>query len=203
MPEDPNNNMTLPVQQTTDLPPAPVATPPYQASVPADSTASEENVVAPVEQPANLIQWQASEYIDRQKTKVWFIGLGIATLVLLAVAIFIFKDVTFVILIVVMALAIFMVARRPARQINYSLSYQGLTVGNKLFNLHDFRSFGVVKEGAIYSVSLLPNKRFSPSVNVYFPPEFGEQIVDTLGSVLPMEEIRPDFVDKLTDKLHF
>ena len=196
MPEDPNEYTTAPVQEPANLSPAPASQSPYQTPVAVESTA------VPVQEPADSVQWQASEYIDRQKTKVWFIGLALATVALLALAIFVFKDITFVILVVVMAVSVFVVARRPARQIDYLLSYQGLTVGKKVFNLHDFRSFGVVKEGAIYSVSMIPNKRFMPSVNVYFPQEYGERIVDILGSVLPMEEVGSDFVDKLTDKLH-
>ena len=50
---------------------------------------------------------------------------------------------------------------------------------------------------------MLPVKRFAPSVNVYFPPENGEQIVDVFGAVLPMEEVKQDFIDRLSEKLHF
>ena len=60
-----------------------------------------------------------------------------------------------------------------------------------------------MQEGALYSITLLPRKRFAPGVNVYFPPEQGEQIVDMFGAVLPMEPIKQDFIDRLGEKLHF
>jgi hypothetical protein len=47
----------------------------------------------------------------------------------------------------------------------------------------------------------LPKKRFSPSVSIYFPEESGEQIVDILGSILPMEKIKLDFIDRIVRKL--
>jgi hypothetical protein len=48
---------------------------------------------------------------------------------------------------------------------------------------------------------LIPHKRFMPSVNVYFPAESGEEIVDVFGESLPMEHVEPDIIDKLSRKL--
>lgn len=153
-------------------------------------------------QPATVM-WQASEYITREKNTLWFVALLIIALALVALALFLVKDVTFAILVVVMAVAVFLFARRPARDMSYQLSHAGLTVNGKFFGFHDYRAFGVVQEGAVYSITMLPIKRFAPSVNVYFPPEYGEQIVDIFGSVLPMENVKQSFVDQLSEKLHF
>lgn len=152
---------------------------------------------------APVLQWQASEYINREKNTTWFVGLVVVAVALAVVAIFLMKDFTFALLIVVMAVALAVIARRPSREIQYQLSEAQLRVGEKTFPLGNFRAFGVVQEGAIYSVSLTPVKRFRPSVNVYFPQELGEQIVDILGSVLPMEDMKPDMIDKITEKLNF
>jgi hypothetical protein len=84
----------------------------------------------------------------------------------------------------------------------YKLDHHGIQINEKIFNLHDFRAFGVLQEGGLYSVVLIPMKRFMPSVNVYFPAEQGEHIVDVFGEVLPMEQVEPDLLDKLTRKLH-
>ncbi len=192
------------VPNGSEAPPAPAT--PFQSAY----TAPEVQTNVPDSFPAaaqpsvaQVIEWQASEYIDREKTTIWFIGLGLATLALLAVAIFLIQDITFAILVVVMAIAIAVIARRPAKSMNYRLSFESLMVNDKTFSLRDFRAFGVIQEGAVYSVTLLPNKRFAPSVNVHFPPEYGEQIVDILGALLPMEHVAPDLIDQLTSRLHF
>lgn len=153
--------------------------------------------------PIAAISWQASEYVTREKNTLWFIVLAVVTLALVAVALFLVQDVTFAVLIVVMAVAVGLFARRPARDMSYALNYQGLTINGKFFDFKAYRAFGVVQEGALYSITLLPRKRFAPGVNVYFPPEQGEQIVDMFGAVLPMEHIEQDFIDRLGEKLHF
>ena len=217
MQNEPQATPPVPPQQPVAAAPQPVVTPAdvyqsrYVAAVPPQATpiAQPQEAPQPMQSPespapvSDQIEWRASEYVDREKSRMWFFGLAGVTLVLLGIAIFLMKDITFAVLVVVMSIAVFMIARRPAREMQYRLSRDGLSVNDKFFHLHDFRAFGVVPEGAIYSVSLIPNKRFAPSVNVYFPQEYGEAIVDLLGSVMPMEDVQPDFIDRLTNKLHF
>lgn len=160
---------------------------------------------APVisEQPPEAISWQASEFIHHEKDGTWFLAvIGIAA-TLLVIAIFAVKSWTFSALVVVMAIAAIVVGRRPPRTIDYSLTLQGIQIDEKLFSFHDFHSFGIIQEGALYSVRLVPNKRFMPMVSLYFPSEQGEQIIDLLGSVLPMEHVERDPIDKIVEKLRF
>lgn len=149
------------------------------------------------------ISWQASEFIHHEKNGTWFVALaGVAT-VLLLLDVFFVKSWTFGALIVVMAIAAFVVARRPPRTVNYILSAQGIAIDEKHFSFHDFRAFGVLQEDAFYSIRLVPAKRFMPMVSVYFPPEQGEHIVDIFGAILPMERIELDLIDKLVEKIRF
>ena len=66
--------------------------------------------------------------------------------------------------------------------------------------MDSFRSFGLVKEGAIWNVRLISNKRFVPPVTAYLPDDVGEQVVDVLGALLPLEDIEPDMVDRLVNR---
>ena len=151
----------------------------------------------------SAISWQASEFIHHEKDGSWFLALLAVATVLLVVDIFVVKSWTFGILIVVMAFAAVVVGKRPPRTLNYSLSNQGLQIDQKSFSFHDFRAFGIIQEGALYSIRLIPNKRFMPMVSLYFPSEQGEQIVDLVGSVLPMEHIERDPIDKIVEKIRF
>lgn len=217
----------IPTQPMTELPAVPVVTDVPQAPAQFDAPQNPEPPVtpqdapeqtvpveqgAPVTQPESIgrpqarfagLEWQASEYVEHEKSAKWFIVLAIIALVLAALAVFLMSNYTFAILIVVMAVAVAVWAKRPAAIMNYQLDASGVTVNGKHFAIHDFRAFGVLQDGGIYAVMLLPNKRFSPGVTIYFPHELGEQIVDTLGSVLPMETMEPDWIDKLTRKLNF
>lgn len=199
---EPYLGQSEPEPQPSEPPETPVAAPvnpaPQQEPAVGDTQPyTDQPQISPV------LQWQASEYISREKNTAWFVGLAVIAAALSAIAIFLIKDFTFALLVVVMAVALVVIARRPAKEMLYQLSDTQLRVGDKTFPLHSFRAFGVVQDGAIYYVSLVPIKRFRPSVNVYFPQELGEQIVDILGSVLPMEDMKPDMIDKITEKLNF
>lgn len=152
--------------------------------------------------PAEPVTWTASEYVQHDKQAAWYLVLIVATVLLLALAIFM-KAWTFALLVVVMGIGIGVLAGRPPHSVRYTLSEYGLRIDEKNFSYHDFRAFGVVQDAAMYSIVLIPNKRFMPAVSVYFPSEMGEQIVDIFGAFLPMEHVELDMVEKLARKLRF
>lgn len=184
--------------------PAPVAAPaPTAPAVPVESPqtvpAPPEALTAPVQ--AEPVHWQAKEYLHHERNALWFIGFGVVTLGLLAVAIFLMQSWTFALLVVVMAAAVLVLVYRPPRTLDYTLTEKGLYVGEKMYGFSEFKSFGVIRDGSEYSVALIPTKRFSPAVTVYFPETSGEQIVDMLGARLPMETLHLDVIDRVVRKL--
>ena len=158
---------------------------------------------APEEYDLPVLNWQASEYIHHEKQGMWFAGLAGAAVLLILIAIFLVGSWTFAILVAVMAVALAVFAVRPPRIMNYTLSEAGIRVNEKNFLYSDFRSFGVIEDGPLYSAQLVPAKRFMPAVNVYFPVEYGEDIVDMLAEFLPMQHVEPDLFDKIMRKLRF
>lgn len=160
-----------------------------------------EQVVAP--QPSQPVTWQASEYIHHEKDFFWFAGLVLVAAALIAVSLFLVQSWTFTALVVVMVISVVVFALRPPRTLSYTLSGQSLDVNEKQYHLSEFRAFGVVQDGPLFSIVLLPVKRFMPSLTVYFPHEHGEEIVDHLGDYIPMEEINLDIIDRAVRKLRF
>lgn len=148
------------------------------------------------------VEWQAPEYVHHDKGTLWFVGLGIVTIVGAALA-FIFGQWLFAVLIVVMGLALGVLAKRPPRDVHYLITNDSVTIGGKVFRFNQFKSFGILNEGDIYAGLLRPAKRFMPSVTVYFRHEDGERIFDALAANLPMEEIKPDVFDKFMKRLRF
>ena len=151
---------------------------------------------------AQPVTWTAQEYVHVDRSPVWFFVFIIVVLALIAVDIFWLKSWTFSALIVVMAIALVIYIRRPARTLTYALSpSQGLYVGERLYGYDEFKSFGLIRDGSDYSIMMIPRKRFAPGVSVYFPDEAGERIVDILGQRLPMEDLKLDIVDVIVRKL--
>lgn len=143
------------------------------------------------------IHWRAKEYIAPDKNAMWYVMLGVVLVGVIVLDILFLKAYTVSALFIAIAIAIVVMSVRPPRDIDYTLSEKGLYVGGQLYNLSEYRAFGMLHDGKENSIMLIPIKRFRPGLSVYFPIEQGEQIVDVLGKKLPMEELNLDFVDKI------
>ena len=143
-----------------------------------------------------IVNWEAQEYVAREKNAGWYVGLTVVGLAFAALAVLL-QQWTFLALIVVSIVAIVVYSSRPPRMLHYSLSSKGLSEGNKLYDFDQFKAFGVMRDDKRFSIVLTPRKRFSPRVTVYFPEAQGEQIVDMFGARLPMEDAKMDLLDKL------
>ena len=146
------------------------------------------------------VSWPAEEYIVRDHNIWWYFGLFLVAVALCALAIF-FRGWTFLILIILSVITILVYSLRPPRKIHYTLNEKGLTEEDKLHAYEDFRAFGILKEGSHYSAVLIPKKRFGLHVKIDVPEGSGEPIVDQLGNHLPMEEVKPDFLDRIVNFL--
>ncbi len=69
-------------------------------------------------------------------------------------------------------------------------------------NLNFSKNLDLVHDDDENAVSLVPRKRFQPSLTVYFPDEVGEAVVDMFAARLPMHEVRLDPIDRLIRRLH-
>ena len=151
-------------------------------------------------QAIQSVSWEAEEYIVRSRNTWWYIGLILVGAGLSAIAVW-QSWWTFLILVILSVITILTSNLRPPRKIQYTLDNEGLTEAGKLHKYDEFRAFGIMREDSHYSAVLIPKKRLSFSVKVYFPGGSGEAIVDALGNHLPMEEIKLDFLDRIVNFL--
>lgn len=194
--EDPQNYWQKPEENEGSQPEVPVT----------DSDAdfaTEPTPLLPEDTPDNPpVTWTAQEYVHLDRSPLWFVLFVVVVFGFIAVDFFFLKSWTFSALVIVMAIALIIYIRRPPRMLTYALSpAQGLYVGERLYHFDEFKAFGLIQDGPHYSVLLIPRKRFSPGVSVYFPDDAGERIVDILGRRLPMENLKLDVVDVIVRKL--
>lgn len=146
------------------------------------------------------VSWEAEEYLQYDRNVWWYVGLFAVGIGLGVLSVFL-QQWSFLALVIVCVFAVLFISIRPPRKLQYTLDKEGLTEGSKLHKYSDFRAFGILKEGSHFSAVLIPKKRLSPQVKVYFPGNSGEAIVDALGARLPMEEVKLDFIDKIVNFL--
>jgi hypothetical protein len=155
------------------------------------------------------IHWTASDSIEHNRGKNWYIG-AVSVIIVVAIGLVVlamFKimslmsAITTGLLAVVALIALLVVSKKPTRQLNYILTDAGLTIEDKLYPFSNFRAFGVQQIGALWQLVLVPVRRFGMSITIFIHEDQGEQIVDALGARLPMEDIKVDLVDKITHHL--
>lgn len=144
----------------------------------------------------DIITWEAEEYIVRDKTTWWYVGLIAIGLILSGISVWL-QWWSFLAVVILSVIALILYAMRPPRILRYSLSNKGISEGDKLYTYNEFKSFGILHEGEHFAIALTPTKRFSPRMVVYFPQAQGEEIVDAFGERLPMEEVKLDLLDRL------
>jgi len=147
------------------------------------------------------VSWTAHEYIHQEKGAMWFVLFAIIMAALIAVSIFLMNSISFAVLLAVIAVVVVIYSRRPPRELNYAITDDGLMIDEKLHKFEGFKAFGVIHDGLEFSVMLIPVQRFQPGITVYFPEEYGEDIVDMLGSRLPMKDLKLDVVDRIVRML--
>jgi hypothetical protein len=149
------------------------------------------------------VRWQASEFIDHQKSAGWFLLLAFGA-VIGAMLMYLITNSIFSTVIVVLAVLTFgMTAKQRPQTLTYVISATALQVGDKKYQFDDFRTFSIQQEGALYSVFLEPIRRFMPPVSIYFDPADGEKIFDILASHIPHTERKPDPIENLMRRIRF
>ncbi|MDO8336587.1 MAG: hypothetical protein Q7T74_07500 [Candidatus Saccharibacteria bacterium] len=170
-----------------------VQTPPTQSAPQATVEELQNSTFEPV-------SWEASESIHHEHDGMWFIGLIIVVLSLVGISVWM-QQWSFTALIIIMTIALIIYIRRPPRVLRYNLSSNGLHIDQQFRGFDEFKSFGVLQEGNLFSIMLIPTKRFGQSLTIYFDEGAGERIVDILGAYLPMEDLRLDTMDVLLKRL--
>lgn len=149
------------------------------------------------------ISWQASESVHTENNGILFVVVMVVAVILLAGAAFIFRNWSFALLVIVMAVSVVVIGRRPPHINTYTVTPDGITINDRHLAFHEFRVFSVVADGAFFALRLVPTKRFMMTVMIYLPPESAEEIVDVFGTFLPMEHFEPSILDNLLGKIKF
>lgn len=149
------------------------------------------------------VTWTASEYIAHEKSAGWYVQLAAVALLISAAVYWLTHDSISAGVVIIGALFLAIYGGRQPRQLTYRLDAGGLIIGSKRFAFTEFRSFAVADEGAFSSIVLMPLKRFAPLTTIYYAPQDEDKILAVLEAHLPLEEHKPDPVDKLMRRIRF
>lgn len=145
--------------------------------------------------------WSASEFVEHDKSISWYLILGGLTLVVDIILYFWTRDFISIFAVTAMAVLLGVMGSRKPRVLDYRLDSSGLTVGNVFHPYAEFKSFAIMEDGALRTITFLPVKRFMPPISVFYAPEDQEQITEVLGRHLPMELRQRDAIDRFSRRI--
>ena len=149
------------------------------------------------------VEWTASEFIEHNKGFSWYLALAAIGLVVAGLVYLLTRDLVSSVVICIFALILGIAGARKPNVIAYKLDSRGLSAGRRFRPYSEFKSFALVDEGAFNSITLLPIKRNRLPVNLYLAPDVEHQILEVLGSHLPMQQGGLDITDNLMRRMHF
>lgn len=168
-------------------------------------TGLQEDNVATLSKPAQdeAVSWTASEYVDHPHGAGWYGALMLGTAGLAAAIYFLTREYFATGVIGILGIIVAVFAARKPRIVSYELTARSLKIEGKAYPYSQFKSFSIIREGSLSSVSLMPLKRMMSPISAYFAAEDEEHIVNALGRHLPYEERKPDRIDRLATRLRF
>lgn len=190
------------------LPPTPSVVPaiPEATPFPAQNTPMESFTPSPEVVPQSQevdLQWVASEPPRGHKDATWYGVFVLAAIVLSALVYLFTRDIVSTGVVIVAIVGLIFFASRQLADEECALDAEYLHVGQKAYNLQEFKAFSIDESPATPSVTLLPLKRLMPAITVHFPPEYGQAIVDHVGAYLPHEPHKTDAIDSFLRRIRF
>lgn len=149
------------------------------------------------------VTWTASEYIDHSKSAGWFVRYILVVVVFIGTIFFLTRDFFSLFLLSVLAIIFAIFAARKPSVLQYRLDGQGIAIGSKFYPINLFRSFAIIEEGAFRSITLLPLKRFMPSISLYYAPDDEAAILEAFSGLLPQETRKQDAIDRFMRRIRF
>ncbi|HEY5588650.1 MAG TPA: hypothetical protein VIK86_06820 [Candidatus Paceibacterota bacterium] len=150
------------------------------------------------------INWLAPEYVHKERSNDWFWALGLITIIVCSIAIWL-QNYIFAIFLLISGCCLIMFTLRHPQDVTYIIETKGLTMGKDLYTWKNLKSFNVKNNETDSFAKLLieTSKYMLPIYTIPFPKEMETQIKKTLLKVLPRSEIDESKSMVFMEKLGF
>ena len=145
--------------------------------------------------------WQADEYRYREKSRDWFIVVGIIA-ASLAVASILFDNILFAILILVAASAVIIQSIKKPRRIKFELNKRGILVDDKFYPYSTIDSFGIDEEPTPKLLAK-SKKLLMPLIAIPIEHAQVEPVRAFLKPLLAEEDLEEPLLQKLIEHFGF
>ncbi len=149
------------------------------------------------------IEWTAPEFTKYKRTKGWFYGLVLASLVIITIAV-IFNNLLWVILTVLAAFSVYIYSTKEPRKIKFTINGRGITIDQKTYRFENLRSFWIFYEPPeIKELSLRSKKAMLPYVKIPLGSQNPVKIRKFLLKFIPERKHTESIIDNWARKAKF
>lgn len=153
----------------------------------------------------HIYRWQAPEYSFREKNVDWYWWFALATIGLIAIAIYL-QNILFAFVIGIGAFALLLYAIKPPRMLDYEATTRGIRVEKKLYPYQTIDHFWIKDDGnekAEKVILLQSQKKLMPLMALPLGNANIDELRHFLLDFMEEQEIHEPFGQKLMEWLGF
>jgi hypothetical protein len=158
----------------------------------------------PFQTPSEVdFKWSAASIRDRKRKFTWYMGLILISIAVSVAFYFLTHDIITIVILMISVILIAYYGVKKPRKINYTIEGSNLTINDRRYDLNNYKYFVLNDRSHGGDISLIPLKRFSPSINLNFSNQDYDELINNLGNFMPMEQKESDFFDSLLRYIGF
>ncbi len=150
-----------------------------------------------------LLSWTAPEFIRYEKTRGWFIALGIIAAGFFIISI-LMKNYFFALLVPIASFLIYIHAQKHPRKITVKITGEGIDLGDNLsLSYKEIISFWIFEEPEIRSLSLETKKFLQPKISILLKDQEPAAVREALINFVKERKQEENLTDIIARKLKF
>ena len=149
-------------------------------------------------------QWNYPEFEFKEKTKMWYLGVAIVSLIFIAIAL-LMKNYLFAFLILLGGFMMFTIATKEPMVVSAEVSKHGIKIHSEMHPYQDIFAFWIGESITQKPILIIKTKKkITPIIAIPLPPEINiMQLREFLLEFIEEEEIHEPFTDKLIEHIGF
>ncbi len=147
-----------------------------------------------------LFEWHSLEFSEEPKSREWFFGVGLVAAALAIWSAFTL-NIMFFLVIIVSALALFLLARREPKEYHFKITTSGIWADKEFLPFHSLESFWIFESPHQQILSVKAKSRFSLGHHLFLREGDSEKVKGILTNYLPEVEEHYSLIDWLSDWL--
>lgn len=152
----------------------------------------------------NIIDWTVPEYSHKERDNDWFWAIGLITLIMCGIAIWLHNYI-FSVFIFISGCCLILFTLRHPQDITYIIETKGLTMGKDLYPWKGIKSFNIknIETEPFSKLMIETSKYFLPIYTIPVPKDLEIHVKETLLLIIPRSEIDESKSMVFMEKLGF